>query len=132
LNPETKGLIDLDELKKMKTKAFIINTARGAIINETSLYTALVEDNVAGAGLDVTNPDPLPINSPLLKIDRVILTGHSAYASKNAWTELGNRQFEEAARVQHGEWPRVLVNPEVKQKDNCRGPVHSNQRIETV
>ncbi len=123
LTSETKHLIGLEELRKMKPSAYLINTARGPLVDERALYEALTKGYIAGAGLDATDPDPPALDSPLLKLDNVILTGHSGFASSSALNKLGSVPLEEAARVMRGEWPRGLVNPEVKQKKNVRGPI---------
>lgn len=76
LNPETKDLINQDRLQLMKSSAFIINTARGAIINEKDLIEALQTGRIAGAALDVQNPEPPAPDSPLFFLENVILTPH--------------------------------------------------------
>lgn len=76
LTDETKHLIDIKKLKLMKPTAFIINTARGAIIKETDLIEALQKGMIAGAGLDVQDPEPPRIDNPLFAMDNVILTPH--------------------------------------------------------
>ncbi|MFH1952923.1 MAG: C-terminal binding protein [Pseudomonadota bacterium] len=115
LNPETRHLLSADQFKIMKPSAFLINTARGAIVDENALYTALAGGLIAGAGLDVTEIEPLQPNSPLIALDNVILTGHSAHASKTSWAKLWYNPVEQIARVLRGEWPTGLVNPEVKE-----------------
>lgn len=76
LTSETKYLIDKDKFKLMKASAFIINTARGAIINETDLIEALQSKKIAGAALDVQDPEPPKTDNPLFSMDNVILTPH--------------------------------------------------------
>jgi D-3-phosphoglycerate dehydrogenase len=76
----------------------------------------LNEGYLAGAALDVTDPDPLPSDSPLLKLDNIILTGHSAHFSPENWIVKLERPAEEIARVMRKEWPIGLINPEVKEK----------------
>jgi D-3-phosphoglycerate dehydrogenase len=116
LTPENRGMLGLEQFKKMKSTAFIINTARGALIDSDALYTALSEGIIAGAGLDVTEPEPIPPDSPLLKLDNVILTGHSAYFSETSVAEQYKWPIGEVELVFNGEWPRGLVNPQVKEK----------------
>ena len=123
LTPETRHMIGREQLREMKPTAYLINTSRGSIVDADALYEALEKGVIAGAGLDVTDPDPLPSDSNYLGLDNVILTGHSAHASPRAWAELRNRPFEEVRRVLRGEWPVGLVNPAVKDKENGRGPV---------
>lgn len=114
LTSETKGLIGIEQLKKMKSTAFLINTSRGPIIDRIALYTALSQGIIAGAALDVLDPEPPDPNDPILRLDNVILTGHSAFASVEANFELKRRPVEEIIRLFHGEWPRNFVNPQVK------------------
>ena len=116
LSSETHHMIRLEHFKMMKRSAYIINTARGEIVDPSALLTALNEGYLAGAALDVTDPDPLPSNSPLLKLDNIILTGHSAHFSPENWIVRLERPAEEIARVMRKEWPVGLINPEVKEK----------------
>jgi glycerate dehydrogenase len=76
LTPETKHLVNIDRLKLMKSTAYIINTSRGPIIKETDLIKALESGVIAGAGLDVQDPEPPELNNPMFAMDNVILTPH--------------------------------------------------------
>ncbi len=78
LLPATHGLIDEAALRRMKPSAFLINTARGPVVDQAALVRALQEKWIAGAGLDVYDPEPLPPDSPLLKLDNVVLSPHMA------------------------------------------------------
>jgi len=120
LTPENEGMFGLEQFKKMKPTAFLINTARGALVDTDALFTALTEGLIAGAGLDVTEPEPINTDNSLLKLENVIFTGHSAYFSESAVAEQWKRPVEEIARVLTGEWPRALVNPQVKEKFTSR------------
>jgi D-3-phosphoglycerate dehydrogenase len=122
LTSETKNLFGLKEFKKMKPTAVIINTARGPIIDEQALYQALREGLIAGAGLDVTEPEPPRPDDPLLKLEQVLITGHSAYFSEASNLELQQKSAEAVLLALKGEWPPFLVNPEVKEQRNCRIP----------
>ncbi|HTV30615.1 MAG TPA: D-2-hydroxyacid dehydrogenase family protein [Xanthobacteraceae bacterium] len=82
LSPRSRGLVGAKELGLMKPSAFIINTSRGPIIDEAALLTALREKKIAGAGLDVFDIEPLPIDHPLRKMDNVALTPHLGYVSE--------------------------------------------------
>jgi len=117
---ETKHLFSLEEFKKMKPTAFIINTARGEIIDEAALFTALSEGYIAGAGLDVTYPEPPDADNPLLKLENIIVSAHSAFYSDHSFMELRRRTLEAVVRALRGEWPRDLVNPEVTKSSNRR------------
>jgi len=88
LSVDTKHLINKDRLKMMKSTAFIINTARGGIINETDLIEALQNGEIAGAALDVQDPEPPELDNPLFTMDNVILTPH-----------IGWRRFESRQRL---------------------------------
>jgi D-3-phosphoglycerate dehydrogenase len=85
LNPTSHHLINVDTLAKMKSSAILINTARGSIVNETSLIAALQSGQIAGAALDVFEFEPLPLDSPLLKMDNVMLAPHNSNSSPAAW-----------------------------------------------
>lgn len=76
--PETEGIIGRDQLKLMKDTAFIVNIGRGSLIKQDDLVKALTENWIAGAGLDVTEPEPLPETSKLWEMDNVILTPHTS------------------------------------------------------
>jgi phosphoglycerate dehydrogenase-like enzyme len=81
LSARTRGLVSASELALMKPTAYIINTSRGPIIDEAALLTALREKRIAGAGLDVFDVEPLPIDHPLRKMDNVVLTPHLGYVA---------------------------------------------------
>lgn len=84
LNKDTKGIIGKKELAAMKMTAVLVNTARGAIVNEGELIAALEQNKIAGAGLDVFEKEPVESNNKLLKLDNVVLTPHVAYKTKEA------------------------------------------------
>ena len=116
LTSENKHLFDLKQLKKMKPTACFINTARGPLVDHKALYTALTEGYLAAAALDVTEPEPIAPDDPLLKLNNVIITPHSAHFSIPAYMAQLLRPAEEIARVFKGEWPIGLLNPQVKEK----------------
>jgi D-3-phosphoglycerate dehydrogenase len=109
-------MFGLAQFQKMKSTAYIINTARGGLVGNDALYTALSQALIAGAALDVTEPEPINPDNPLLKPDNVILTGHSTYYSETSVIEQRKGPVDEIARVPTGEWPRALINPQVKEK----------------
>ncbi len=82
LTPKSRGLIGAPELALMKPSAFLINTSRGPIVEEAALLAALRDNRIAGAGLDVYDVEPLPLDHPLRKLDNVVLTPHLGYASQ--------------------------------------------------
>ena len=85
LNPSSHHLIDRETLSWAKPNAVVINTARGPIIHEEALVEALQKGKIAGAALDVFEVEPLPHNSPLLKMDNVMLAPHNTNSSPIAW-----------------------------------------------
>ena len=92
LKPETRNLIDARRLALMKPTAYLINTARGAILNEAALVAALEEGRIAGAGLDVFDEEPLPAGHPLTRLPKVVLTPHTGWP-----TDHGYEQFARSA-----------------------------------
>ena len=116
LNQETRHMIGEKELKQMKPTAYLINTARGAVVDEAALIKALREKWIAGAGLDVFEKEPIDPNNPLLKMDNVVLTPHYAVHTSTAMKRLRVSVAQEAARVLTGKWPRHWVNKGVKPK----------------
>ena len=113
LTDETRHMFNKSTLKEMKRTAYLINTARGPVVDTDALITAIHEEWIAGAGLDVFEQEPLPDDNPLVKSDKVILTSHSAYYSDPALHALAIRNGQEVARVLTGRKPLNLVNPEV-------------------
>ena len=84
LTPDTRHLIDSEALSRMKPSAVLINTARGPVVDQDALYEALKKHRIFAAGLDVTDPEPLPLDSPLLTLDNIVIAPHIASASKTA------------------------------------------------
>ncbi|MGI5817720.1 MAG: C-terminal binding protein [Armatimonadota bacterium] len=101
LTDETRGIIDADALALMKPTAIIVNTSRGGLIDEPALAEALNEGRLAGAGLDVLEPEPPPKDHPLRELDSAVITPHTAWASEEARREVivgGLRELAEALR----------------------------------
>ena len=113
LNAETRGLLNEAFFRRMKPTACLVNTSRGPIVDEGALVRALQEGNLAGAALDVFEEEPLAADSPLRRLDNVILTPHAAYFSSPAVAQVPKRCGEEIARVLLKERPINVVNPEV-------------------
>jgi D-3-phosphoglycerate dehydrogenase len=116
LNQETFHLIGEKELTLMKPSAYLINTARGSVVDEPALIRALQDKRIAGAGIDVFEKDPIDPDNPLLKMDCVIVTPHTAFYCDASFKRLRISVGQEAVRVAQGRWPRNLVNKEVKPK----------------
>jgi len=114
LTNDTYNLIDKNKLKMMKRNAVIINTSRGEIINEDELADALIEDRISGAGIDVFQTEPLPLNSRLLKTKNIILTPHigsATYITRNLMSEISSNNL---LSVLKGKEPLYLFNQNVK------------------
>jgi len=124
LTSETKHMMGLPQFKKMKCTAYFINTARGELVDERALCTALSEGLIAGAGLDVLESEPPGHDNPLLKLNNVLITGHFAYYSEESRAELFRWPWEEVARVLQGEWPQGLVDAQVKEIFSAKWGVH--------
>lgn len=113
--PEARHLLGADEFQRMKSTAYVINCARGEFIEEQALHTALSQGYIAGAALDVLQTEAVTLDHPLLKLENVILTAHSAYYSEESILKYRVRPYQEIARIVRGEWPQWLINPEVKE-----------------
>jgi D-3-phosphoglycerate dehydrogenase / 2-oxoglutarate reductase len=105
LMPATRGLVNAAAFAKMKKGAFVINTARGPLIDEPALIDALDSGHLGGAGLDVVTTEPLAKDSPLIGRDNVILTPHTAFYSVEALIELQTKCATDVGRVLSGEKP---------------------------
>jgi phosphoglycerate dehydrogenase-like enzyme len=112
---ETDRLVDAARLKLMKPTAFLINTARGGLVDERALYEALAAGRIAGAGLDVFEVEPLPADSPLRSLSNVILTPHCAGGSISAVGLMTERCVDNILAIRDGRSPgdEFLLNPEV-------------------
>ncbi len=112
LTSDTQGFIGEKELGRMKPGAFLVNTARGGLVDESALYRALADNRLAGAGLDVFADEP-PKNSPLLQLgDKVLLTPHLGAQTTETVLRMGQMAAENIVQVLRGERPTGLVNPD--------------------
>jgi D-3-phosphoglycerate dehydrogenase len=116
LTPETRGLIDATALERMKPNAVLVNTARGPIIDLSALARALQDGIIAGAALDVVDPEPLVAGSPFYGMPNVILTPHSAYYSERSVDVVRRETLLEALQVLRGKRPRTVANSSVLSK----------------
>jgi D-3-phosphoglycerate dehydrogenase len=114
LTDETRHLLSAREFNLMKEGVFIVNTSRGPIIDEAALVEALRSGKVSGAGLDVLEREPLPLDSPLRDLDNVTFTPHVSANSEESVADLYRVGCEIAIDVCHGRWPQSVVNPQVK------------------
>lgn len=125
LNPQTRKLVGAAQLAMMKPSAFLINTARGPIVDESALIEALQERRLAGAALDVFEAEPLPAGSPLMTLDNVILTSHSLGWTEELFRDMGRIDCEGALAVMRGNAPANVVNRAVLDRPEFRRKLDS-------
>ncbi len=116
LNEHTRNLIGADELSLMKPTAYLLNTARGGIIEEDALYEALASRAIAGAALDCFVGEPLTAPSRWSQLDNVILAPHSIAWTDELFRDIGRCACQTLIDVSQRREPRGLVNPEVLQR----------------
>lgn len=113
LTPETKDIIDENELSMMKNSAYLFNTARGGIINEHALIKALDDGQIQGAAVDATVVEPPGSDHPLVMHDKILVTPHIAANSDEAMSRMAAMAAQEIVRVLSGEKPLNIVNPQI-------------------
>jgi D-3-phosphoglycerate dehydrogenase len=113
LNKETINMIGEKELKMMKKTAYLVNTARGKIVDEKALIKALKNKEIKGAGLDVLSTEPIPSNHDFLGMDNVIITPHVSFYSKTSLNELKTKVAEYTVNALTGKGEYPLANPEI-------------------
>lgn len=111
LNSQTRGLINVESMKRMKSTAILINTARGAIVNQDDLIIALRENWIAGAALDVTDPEPLPSDNPLYDLPNCLIVPHIGSATRGTRKRMAELACENLLAGLDGEPLPNLVNP---------------------
>jgi len=116
LTRETRHAFAENELRAMKKTAYLINTARGSIIDEEALYKALKNKWIAGAALDVMEKEPPNWENPLLKLNNLIVTPHISFYSEESYVELKTKTAEAVLSVLKGGLPEAMVNPQVVKK----------------
>jgi len=113
LDKTTRGMIGADAFARMRKGAIIVSTARGGVLDEAALYAALKSGHLAGAGLDVWETEPPPLDHPLLTLDTVVATHHTAGVAHEARFNVAEWGAEQIVQLLRGEKPPRLVNPEV-------------------
>lgn len=113
LTDETHHLVSADFLARMKPTAVLINTSRGPVLDQQALYAALKSRRIFAAGLDVTDPEPLPLDSPLLGLDNLVICPHIASASRGSRAKMARMAAENLIAGLKGEKLPNCVNPEV-------------------
>lgn len=128
LNNSTRGLIGAKELRAMKPTAYLINTARGPIVQEAALIEALREGVIAGAGLDVFEREPLPSDSPLRELDNVILCPHGLAWTEELARDNGLEACDNILAIARGEVPQAIVNKEVLNRPGFQAKLAARRR----
>jgi phosphoglycerate dehydrogenase-like enzyme len=113
LTAATRGLIGARELSLMKPTAYLINMARGPVVDHAALVAALAQRRIAGAGLDVFYAEPLPPGDPITRLDNVVLAPHWLAGTRDAFLYAGRTNCEGLLRAAQGELPENIVNREV-------------------
>jgi glyoxylate reductase len=117
LNPATRHLVNTGLLSKMKPTAILVNTSRGAVVDQSALYDALKSKRIFAAALDVTDPEPLPMNSPLLELDNCLIVPHLGSASKHTRDMMSFLAAQNLIAGLKGERLPNCVNPEAYESD---------------
>ena len=113
LTPETRRLVSADRLRLMKPTAFLVNFSRGEVIDEKALYDALKAGVIAGAAIDVYDPEPPLDDNPLFELDNILLSPHSAALTGECVIRMATGAAEGVVDVLSGRRPQFVVNPEV-------------------
>jgi glyoxylate reductase len=116
LTPETRGMIGTEQLARMKPTAMLVNTARGGLVDTKALESALVEGQIAGAALDVTDPEPLPADHPLLQAPNVLVVPHIGSATHSTREKMADMAVDNLLAALAGERMPHCANPEVYER----------------
>ena len=127
LTPATRGLINAERLALMKSSAYLINTARGPIVDHKALTEALRATRIAGAGLDVFDPEPPDENDHLLRLDSVVLAPHSVAITNELIAACGALDIQAAIDVMHGREPQGIVQPRATRHPDWRRRLDANR-----
>ena len=109
LAPSSRGMIGREQLGLMKPGAVLVNTSRGAVVDQAALFAALGSGDLAGAGLDVLEPEPPSSTDPLLQLPNVVFTPHNAGQAEEVWPRIVRTCFDNVQRVARGDTPRFLA-----------------------
>ena len=109
LSPRSRGLVGREDLARMKPTAYLVNTARGPIVDEQALLETLQQKKIAGAGIDVFSVEPLPLDHPFRKLDNMVLTPHLGYATEESFRNHYTQMVEGIDAWFKGESPRRLA-----------------------
>jgi phosphoglycerate dehydrogenase-like enzyme len=118
--PQTKHMIDRRAFEKMRKTAYLINTARGALVDPAALIEAVRKGQIAGAAMDVYEQEPLPVDDPLRSAPNLLLTPHNAFNSREAAVRMSQGCYEPILDILEGRIPKSVCNPEVLRSDSLR------------
>jgi phosphoglycerate dehydrogenase-like enzyme len=128
LSPQTRHLVNAERIALMKPTAYLINTARGPLVDQKALTAALQERRIAGAGLDVLEQEPPDADDPILKLDNVILAPHALCWTDQCFAGNGAADVAAVLEMQHGRVPRGVVNRDVLASDIWKKRLEANAR----
>lgn len=111
--PATHHILNATSLSAMKPTAYVINTSRGSLVDEEALAAAIASGNLAGAALDVLDPEPPDLSRPLFRDERVIVTPHAAFVSDQALAQMRTQAFEQLVAALEGHRPQNVINPQI-------------------
>jgi D-3-phosphoglycerate dehydrogenase len=127
LNEETRHIVNAERIALMKPTAYLINTARGPVVDEAALTSVLQEGRIAGAGLDVFEQEPSPADNPLYRLDNVILTPHALCWTDQCFAGIGAADVKAVFDVMHGRVPTGIVNREIVERPTWRAKLERYQ-----
>lgn len=110
LNESSEYLMNAEALSKVKSTAILINTGRGSLVDEMAVYKAIKEGRLFGYGADVAEEEPMPADHPLLRLDRVVITPHSAIYNTTCMKNMNRKVMEDIYCMQRGEKPKEIIN----------------------
>jgi len=123
LTEQTRGLIAAAEFDRMKSTAYLVNTSRGGLVDHQALWSAVRDGVIAGAALDVFDPEPPDLTQPLYRHERVLVTPHAAFLSAESLQNLRERAAAQVADVLQNRRPEHVANPEVLESSDGAGPL---------
>ena len=116
LTPQTRHMFGADEFSKMRRTAYLINTSRGGLVDHEALFLALNQNQIAGAALDVFDPEPPDLSQPLFQDERVIVTPHAAFVSEQALHQMRTQAMQHIVSALSGQRPQNVINPQIYSK----------------
>lgn len=125
LNEQTRHIVNAERLALMKPTAFLINTARGPVVDQRALYEVLKEGRIAGAGLDVFDTEPTPVGEPITTLENVVLAPHALCWTDECFAGIGAADVKAAMDVMQGKIPTGIVNKEVTERPGWKAKLEA-------